>query len=160
MTRLTRSTALLPLVLCLASCTLGFDRKWQKAVAEAGHTPSTTLAGPWEGTWKSEASGHEGTLRAVATQTAPPTPHSSAFEFHYEATWMKFLRACMTAQHEVVGVNARAKQPAILRGEEDLGLLGGIYTFSGTASPTEFRAQYRSSADHGTFEMKRPAGRP
>ena len=151
------TAALLSLACCLSSCTLGFQSQWRKAVAEAKQNPPTTLAGPWEGTWKSEASGHTGTLRAIAKPITPPTPHSTAYKFHYEATWMNFLKACMTAEHDVVGgERTKSSGGSVLRGQKDLGLLGGIYTFSGRATPAEFRANYRSSVDHGVFEMKRP----
>ena len=149
--------AILPLVLGLASCTSAFNSKWRKAVADAQRNPPTTLAGPWEGTWKSEASGHTGTLRAIAMPAPPPGPHSTAYTFHYEATWMGLLKACMKAEHEVVGGDrTRQGGSSLLRGQKDLGLLGGVYTFSGKATPEEFLASYRSSVDHGVFKMKRP----
>lgn len=153
-------TALLPLVLSLASCTIGFDRQWRAAAAESGGQKQTDLSGAWEGTWKSGVNGHEGRLRAVALRVAPQPGMPAAYQFRYEATWKKILSACVTTRHEVTAVKPGVERPFILWGEKDLGLLGGVYRFTGTASPSDFRADYKSEKDHGVFEMKRPASTP
>jgi hypothetical protein len=44
----------------------------------------------------------------------------------------------------------------VLAGEKDLGRFGGVFRFTGTATPGEFHASYRAKMDHGVFEMKRP----
>jgi hypothetical protein len=45
----------------------------------------------------------------------------------------------------------------VLSGKKDLGKFGGVFEFTGTATPQEFHAKYRAKMDHGEFEMKRPS---
>ena len=138
----------------LSSCSIGYDYRWNKAAASAQTTSPATLLGAWEGTWRSEATGHTGTLRAIVT--APPAESTpSRYTFRYEPVWKQVLRVALTAEHEAKRKGSQG--PWILSGEKDLGLLGGVYRFTGTATPTDFRASYASRVDHGVFEMKRPA---
>ena len=159
MKALSRIAAASMLITALASCSIGFDHRWRKAAAESKGAPLTDLTGAWEGTWKSESTGHEGTLRAIAKPQAP-TPGSTAdaqgrvlrYDFEYEATWKKFLSAVFRAEHQ-----ARWKKDGcVLTGQKDLGRFGGIFRFTGEATPTEFHAKYESKSESGVFEMKRP----
>lgn len=141
------------LAVTLSSCSVGYAHRWNKAAASAETTNPTTLLGAWEGTWRSEASGHTGTLRAIVTAPSPEA-NPTHYTFHYEPVWKQMLRVSLKAEHEAKRKDARG--PWILSGEKDLGVLGGVYRFTGTATTISFKANYASAVDHGVFEMKRP----
>jgi len=137
------------LMLCLASCSIGYNHRWTKAASEPRTTQPTELDGAWEGTWKSEPTGHTGTLRAIATRTGPS---KARYHFQYKAVWKEVLSAVFSTDHKVAWNGRRGT----VTGEKDLGRFGGVFRFTGTATPTEFHAKYTSKYDHGVFEMKRP----
>lgn len=130
----------------LSSCSIGYNHEWKLAAKD---NFSHDARGAWIGTWRSEASGHHGVLRAVVT---PASIQSKQYDFlfHYHATYAKILSGSFTARH-------RIDENGKLTGTEDLGAFaGGVYNYEGHVTPTEFHATYRSAADHGVFEMTRP----
>jgi hypothetical protein len=162
MKAIVRLAAILPLVTVLASCSIGYHRKWTKSADETLANPPKDLAGAWEGTWRSASDGHTGRLRAIAiaVPAAGNRKLPIAYDFHYEATWKTVLSACITARHTLT--HPYPKKPGEithLTGEKDLGALGGVFRFTGTATPGAFHADYTSNWDHGVFEMKRPSQR-
>ena len=56
----------LPAGLLLASGCATFNLDWTMTANRP--TPTNSLLGQWEGTWLSEANGHNGNLRCVVTQ--------------------------------------------------------------------------------------------
>jgi hypothetical protein len=146
-----RLKALLPLLaLTLSSCSIGFHRDWKTAAKVS--SPPQDLSGAWTGTWRSEGTGHEGKLKAIATPV-PSTTGPQVYTFRYHATWAKLLSGGYTARHEV----KHKGKDFLISGEQDLGkLLGGIYHYEGKATAEEFKASYKCDFDHGFFEMKRP----
>jgi hypothetical protein len=78
------------------------------------------------------------------------------YNFRYHATWANILSGTINAEHEAVPVGKKKDGIVTLSGEKDLGRLGGVYGFTGVASPVEFKADYKSKLDKGVFEMKRP----
>jgi hypothetical protein len=148
MHRLLTLTFALGLTLCFSSCSIGFNRDWTRAAATNATAPAS-LEGAWKGTWISEVNGHHGQLRAVVTAIPGKTPPSD-YDFRYHATYKTILSGSYTTRHHVDAKGA-------LSGSQDLGsLVGGVFTYEGKVTPTEFRATYKSSSDHGLFEMKRP----
>lgn len=148
MHRLLPITFAIGLALCSSSCSTGFNRDWNLAATKNATAPGS-LEGAWKGTWLSKVNGHHGELRAVVTAVAGQTPPSD-YDFRYHATYKKILSGGYTARHHVDAKGG-------LSGSQDLGrLVGGVFTYEGKVTAKEFRATYKSSSDHGVFEMKRP----
>lgn len=136
---------LVPLV-ALSLLFSGFGTTWRNALARG---PQTDVTGAWQGTWHSEATGHRGTLRAVVD---PASNAEGDHLFHYQATWMKVLSGTFEAVHRV----KRHKDRYEFEGQHQMPKwAGGAYTYIGTVQGDSFKAAYRSTLDHGTFEMQR-----
>lgn len=130
----------------LSSCGIGFNRDW-KAAQKAPHDE---LSGAWTGSWVSEATGHKGKLKAIISQPDAAHPHDRTVR--YWASWKRILSATFVTQHTFTPLGGRY----VLTGHHQMpAWIGGEYTYGGTSTSTEFSASYRSSLDHGTFEMKR-----
>lgn len=148
------------LLLCaLPSCGTAFRSAWNNAPGvKAARHPSICLpkpgrvppvSGRWDGTWKSEASGHHGRLRCVIST---PLNAKGEHEFFYHATWMGFLSGGYKATHQVETKGA----VHAFKGEHKMpDWAGGLYHYDGTIQGNEFKAAYKSSSDHGTYTMKR-----
>ncbi len=106
-------------------------------------------AGKWDGTWHSDASGHNGRLRCVVTG---PVNKAGDYDFFYHATWMGFLSGSYKSTH-----NVQSKGDThVFKGEHKMpDWAGGLYHYDGSIKGTQFKADYKSSADHGTYTMKR-----
>ena len=138
-------TAALLLCYVISGCST-FHREWKQAGAPPN--PAGDITGRWQGTWKSEVTGHHGTLRCVATRESP-----EQYRFLYRATWKKILHGTYPVNQTVRREGATFQ----MRGGADLGkLYGGHYEYEGQATPTNFVSTYRSKGDHGKFEMTRP----
>lgn len=133
---------LLPL---LAGCS-GFGREWKTAAGMP--VVANSIAGRWEGTWRSDANGHHGRLRCILTPQ-----NGSQFEARFHAKYAGLLSFAYTAPLTVTN------EAGVWRfsGEANLGkLAGGVYRYDGSASPTHFHSTYRAKSDHGVFELRRP----
>lgn len=134
----------LPVVLTCGCST--FNRDWKK-VAEQPPQPDS-IEGRWEGKWLSDVNGHTGRLRCLLSPEG-----DSRYQARFRATYWKVFRFSYT-------VPLQFEQRDGLwhfTGEEDLGkLAGGIYSYEGRATPTDFFSTYRSKYDHGIFQMERP----
>ncbi len=124
-----------------------FEREWNEALARG--VPAKGIEGPWEGSWKSEASGHTGGLRCLVS--APEDP-AAPWGFHYWFSWSG-LQSSYRSSYIV------REEDGVFRftGETNLGALGGVYRHDGTATADRFEASYSSKGDRGTFGMTRPA---
>jgi hypothetical protein len=139
------SRAALLLVIAAAGCS-SFERDWR--ALETAPEPPAPLAGRWQGSWRSEVTGHTGGLRAIVTRTAGET-----YEARYRATW----GCCFTFEYTVPLAAASEGDLYTFGGEADLGwMAGGLYRYSGQATADSFRSTYSAAKDHGTFEMARP----
>ncbi|MBC8097486.1 MAG: hypothetical protein H7Y43_16900 [Akkermansiaceae bacterium] len=130
-----------------------FNYEWRQATRKP--VPANDIAGPWEGRWISKATGHEDKLRALIT-SVDPNNYDVKFHAAYKSETFKFITVHFgyTVRMET---QPGADQNIAFRGSEDLGALaGGIYTYEGSASATNFFSTYKSKYDHGTFELKRP----
>ena len=136
------------LVLCGCST---FNYEWRQAVRKP--VPSEGITGRWEGRWLSQANGHNDKLQALIA--AVDTNH---YDVKFHAAYKKWITVHFSY---TVRMETKPEQDGrvLFHGSEDLGALaGGVYTYEGHADRTNFFSTYKSKYDHGTFEMKRPAG--
>ncbi len=140
---------LLPLV--LAQCgTAGFEQEWKTALADPHQSAPQDITGDWTGTWRSDANGHHGVLRCVISHE---DGKSDDYRFHYHATYGQMLTVAYVVTEQV----KRKGDHFILTGDHDLGYLaGGMYHYEGTSTMKNMKSTYRSSADHGVFDLARP----
>jgi hypothetical protein len=133
------------LLVLLCGCS-SFNRAWH----QAGQTPAVTesIEGRWEGTWSSDANGHTGKLRCVLSRE-PDGKYTAWFR----ATYLRILRFSYRVPLQVEPHGGVWP----FHGSEDLGsMAGGVYHYTGSATPTNFYSTYRSAYDHGIFVMSRP----
>lgn len=134
------------LLLCLFCGCSTFERDWKKAAA----TPvqSSDPQGAWTGAWLSDVNHHTGSLRCLLT---PLDEHT--FKARFRATYAKVIRVSYSVklQAEPTATNT------VFHGSANLGwIAGGVYTYEGFATATNFFSHYRCKYDHGTFQMRRP----
>ena len=130
-----------------------FNYEWRQAARKP--VPTNDIAGPWEGRWISNASGHEDKLRALIT-SVDSNHYDVKFHAAYKSETFKFITVQFgyTVRMET---RSRAHDGVAFHGSENLGALaGGVYTYEGNATATNFFSTYKSKYDHGTFQMKRP----
>jgi hypothetical protein len=134
-------------VLVFCGCSR-FESQWRQVVSQP--LPTDNIAGPWEGRWTSHVNGHTDTLRAIISE-APGDDYDVTFRAAYKkGITFHFGYA---VRMEVVPTNGAVA----FRGSENLGwFAGGVYTYIGHATPTNFFSTYDSKFDRGIFEMKRP----
>lgn len=125
-----------------ANCT-DFRTHWDRAVAAR-----SGAAGRWEGEWISIASGHRGELKCVIVETG-----EHHWRARFRAGYAKIFRACYATDFHVART---APGGWSFSGRSDLGALaGGLYEYSGEATPETFTCRYTSPHDHGEFRLRR-----
>jgi hypothetical protein len=133
---------------CLACGCSTFNRDWERA---ASLPPSSDgISGRWQGTWKSDASGHHDKLRCIMTPDAQkPGTYDAFFHAIYRGTVSFHYTVPLTVEKRD-GTN-------YFNGTANLGwLAGGVYHYDGGTAGTNFFSTYTSKYDHGTFQMRRP----
>jgi hypothetical protein len=139
-----RIACLSALLTCATGCS--FHRAWNRAAAAPA--PTDDITGRWEGTWVSEVNQHHGRLRCILTRDEAG---------HHQAQFHATFAGIFSASYAVPLEIRRADDEFKLHGQQDLGrFAGGMFTYDGTANPTNFFSTYRSKSDHGTFRMTRP----
>jgi hypothetical protein len=134
------------LLASMAGCVSTFDDDWRAAGGFAAG-----IEGRWEGTWKSDASGHEGGLRCLVTRRA-----DQGFDARYHATYHDWC-GTLGFEYTVPMTVERGADGWMLHGNADLGwLAGGVYEYDGLISAARFFCNYQSSEDHGVFTLERP----
>jgi len=135
--------------LLVASGCSSFETSWRQAAAESA--PTNSLVGRWEGSWRSEATGHHDSLRCLIT---PVAETNSLYLARFHARYKMLFP--LTFSYSVVltvmpdGDNQRCE------GEANLGWwAGGNYRYTGTNTATQFSCIYTCKYDHGTFQMNR-----
>ena len=147
-TALARHWPILPLIgfLSLTGCS-SFNRDWRATSAQERGTNG--LAGKWEGTWRSEASGHNDELRCLITED-PTEGCRARFHARYKKLFRFTFEYTVPLQVEFESGTNR------FHGEADLGwLAGGRYQYAGTATATNFNSTYECKYDHGVFQLHR-----
>jgi hypothetical protein len=111
--------------------------------------PKVTLpnvTGKWSGRWESAGHpGHGGGLNCVATESGPQK-------------WAAVFTAefGQTKAYDVKLEGKPGSGVVLFGGSVDLGKKdGGIFTWTGQASQTEFTGKYEGGGDTGTFKMTR-----
>ena len=143
-----RNTAIhgLLLVMLTTGCST-FNREWKTAAAHP--PPAGDISGRWEGSWLSGKNGHHGRLRCLVTKL-----DDTHYRARYKATYWKLLRFGYAV---TMSVEKSSDDTFKSAGEADLGWWGGgVYRYEGQITPDKFFSTYKSSHDHGTFQMKRP----
>jgi hypothetical protein len=142
----------LGLVLLLCGCS-SFGRDWDATLPKPNSDPpaSGLPTGCWEGSWHSDASGHEGSLRCIITRR-----DNSEFDARYYAsyTWWVFP---FTFEYTVPLSIVREGDSWASRGSAELScwIAGGLYEYEGRAAGDDYVATYRSDFDRGVFRLKR-----
>jgi hypothetical protein len=121
-----------------------FKTDWNTALQSA--PAANSIVGAWEGEWKSKAHHVSGPLRCVITDLGNGKYQA---RFHAQFHWFHFT---YTAQL----VSEKTAQGAMLKGEADLGWMGGVYKYSGPVSPTKYVSTYASPVENGVLELARP----
>jgi|KBSSwiStaDraftv2_1062776.scaffolds.fasta_scaffold336691_2 hypothetical protein len=140
------------LLLFTGGCS-SFNRAWK--TAETERVESHSLAGRWEGTWRSTHNGHHDTLRGLFTL---PTNAVCEARFHARySKWGMSLSFSYSVPLQLDGTNGSYR----FQGQADLGwYAGGVYRYEGTVSGTNFFSTYESQYDKGEFHLQRAAPRP
>ena len=142
--------------LILGTCSLflvgcvGYQKKWNRAVAayEAGETSAPE--GPWEGSWETTTNGHTGDLRAIVSRSEE---NPGEYDFHYHFTWAKILSGTYKATFPATRTGSSRHE---VDGEQELGLFG-TFRHEATITDNQFEATYSSKkGEVGLFEMIRP----
>ena len=121
-----------------------YHREW----TQARQRPLNGFEGAWDGQWISDVNGHKGRLRCVI-EPVSKTQYRAKFKAHY---W-GILRYRYTALLDVATTDAAQT----FKGDANLGYLaGGVYSYEGSSTSTEFHSTYKRRYDHGRFELKRP----
>lgn len=150
------------LSLFTAACS-NFEQQWRQATMTS-RPHQHPVGGAWEGTWKSEATGHAGALRCVVSPL--PTPEAkkgepSELSFTYHARWGFVLRGTFATRQPVVPLRWGEY---LSEGHWQLPKwAGGRYhyriKFSGSdrGLADTMEATYTSAGDYGVFSLRRPA---
>lgn len=130
------------LLLVATGCT-SFEHEWLRAGQSAN--PPVGIVGRWQGSWQSQANGHNGRLRAIVRQE-----EDGSYSARFHAIYQKVLGFGYTVPltlHETNGV-------AGFSGQANLHWwAGGIYRYEGKVEGTNFFSTYACQYDHGTFQM-------
>jgi hypothetical protein len=124
-----------------------FESDWRsKAVQQP--LEGDDLAGRWKGSWKSQKSGHSGSLRCIVTKLGEDT-----YKARFDASWALLMRF----GYEMKLTPDRRDDVSYVSGEENIGdNLGGVYEYDGRADGKVFRCNYRTKMDYGYFRLTRP----
>ena len=137
----------IPALLLVFGCGCSsFNRDWRRATAQP--SPANSAAGPWDGTWLSDANGHHGKLRCLMTHET-----NDLYQARFHATFGGIFHFNYTAQFEMQPHNVVGWE---FNGDANLGKLGGTYYYEGRATATNLASTYKSKYDHGTFNLHRP----
>lgn len=138
-----RPTAACLLVLLLTGCS-SFHGAWRRTRPPIAYPDS--LAGRWEGEWRSDKNGHHGALRAVFAQGGTGTYQAS---FH--GVWWRVFGSAYDVE---ITVTPQPDGSLALAGERQLFPLGA-YRIEGEARDGVITARYASKLDGGVMELHR-----
>jgi len=145
MNRIVPLCAAVVLVTLISACS-SFNSDWKRA--ESLGPPPDDISGAWDGSWRSDADGHHGRLRCVMRKES-----EQLYQAEFRARFWKVFFYTYGVPFQV----GRTNDEFAFHGASDLGrLVGGVYSYEGTATPTNFLANYRSRYDNGVFVLKRP----
>jgi len=126
----------------------GYEKRWDRAVADYRGGSRSAPAGPWEGTWHTRNNGHSGKLRAVV---APVAGEPGVYAFHYHATW-GISSGTFKIERPVV---ASAKGFRV-EGDKKIPMFGS-FRHTGVITQSSFEASFSGEeGDVGGFSLRRP----
>lgn len=136
-------TALGMLLVVAATGCSSFNRDWKSTAATPG---ATGMAGCWDGDWRSDANGHHGRLRAIATPIGPDQ-YRVRFRANYAGIFRFNYAMDMAVRRDRDGQSG-------FEGEANLGLWG-VYRCAGTLGTNTLQARYDATHDQGVFRLNR-----
>lgn len=146
--RVLTAAMMLAFLVLLAGCSR-FEKDW-RAAAVPSQTKSTSPAGRWQGTWKSDVNGHTDELRCLIS-SGKGDSFTARFHARYRRGLFRF-----SFQYSVPLHVERTSAGWKFSGDADLGwLAGGVYRYSGSVSNEQFHSTYDSRYDRGVFDMRR-----
>jgi hypothetical protein len=108
------------------------------------------LSGSWSGNWSSGTTRHRGPLRCTFTKLD---------ETSYQADFSgRFFKVLPFRYSVVLTVIADTGDSITLSGSHELGRRFGTFTYTATATCTDFVANYSSCKDNGQFTLSRCCG--
>jgi|GEM_PF-2836801 len=135
------------LMVCFTGC--AFERQWQSA--RQFNSLEYELAGCWEGTWQSDVSRRQGSIRAIITRQGQNCYHA-----HFRTSCVSVI----PVEFEMPLYVSDEGTVYSFEGEQDLGrLAGGVFICSGQASGCDLSADYLSDrGDSGKLALTRVCG--
>jgi hypothetical protein len=141
--RTVRAASLAGLLLFHSGCV--FQRDWR--ASQCCPTVAEGIEGPWEGRWKSEATGREGRVKAVVTRTGDAT-----YVVQFQSTKLGVIPSNLDVPMQV----SFEDRQYVFSGEVDRNVLaGGSFQYAGYANREHFHTTYKTERDHGVFELTR-----
>ncbi len=109
-------------------------------------TAGDPFSGRWKGSWRSERTGHSGTLECDFSKV-----DRTHYRADFRASW-----SVLSGRYSVLFDARRAGRTLFIKGQHDLGkLYGGVYRNEGKVTPDRFHSRFTAAEDHGVFEMDR-----
>jgi len=154
MNRMKPQLLLVCILLFGAGCASNYQRTWDNAagkssVIRSSTGSSMTVPARWSGTWLSEKSGHNGTLRCILL----PTENPDEIHTWFDSTYAKVLRFKMKSTFAAERTGSSPASGLRFSGSDSLGIFG-VYEREGEIVGDSFRSSYRAKHDHGVFEMR------
>ena len=135
-------------ILLLCPGCVGFHYQWHHSSFTKPQENSQSMEGIWTGSWQSGQNRHNGKLRCVIRKKSADT-----YTFFYRATWARII----TGNFKITCETNYDEGTWKFSGTKDLGILGGKFFHTGTATAKSIQAKYRSEmGDEGTFTLSRP----
>jgi hypothetical protein len=127
-----------------SSFAASFSSDWKAATKVS--PPADSFLGAWEGQWKSRAHHVSGPLRCVIKDLG-----NGQYEAHFHAQFHWFHFSYSTKL-----VAEKSEKGMTLKGQANLGWMGGLYRYLGEASPSKYFSTYNSPVENGVLELARP----
>lgn len=138
----------LPALLLAAAIFSGCTKDGGREEEKDAKPKAPQVAGKWTGTWESASDKrHSGGLSCEAT-SAKKNEWEAVFTAEFGKTKAYTVKLKGKPQGDKV----------VFGGEVDLGKAdGGVFTWTGRATETEFTGEYQGGGDTGSFKMTREA---
>ena len=133
---------------CLSMIVLVFSGGcWSCHQIGSQDTIRDDIEGRWKGKWHCEQTGHSGKIKCRLLER-----ENGLYQARFDGTYWGFIPFWYTIQMTITEQDGVYRAQA----EEDLGWLGGgIYTYEGVISKSEFQISYTSKRHKGTFVLER-----
>ena len=134
-------------VLMLTGCKTSFNERW--ATETKFPSNDVPMIGAWDGTWTSSETGETGKIRAIVRRVDRNSYHALFCATYKETLDFEYPFYLYTSYE--------SKQIVKFRGHANLGDdAGGMHYYEGDSTGSTFTINYKSTNDHGVFELARP----